>query len=187
MKGTSMRFRGKWSTSSEYENSQEYIDLTESDGSLWVCEKTNTGVKPVEGEYWALAAKGVSEESLSSINTQIEENRAEIVKVHNNLTWEMNWTVCTLENGWQHYAGYPLRMCVDPWGFVHIQGMIDGTSATHQIFLVLPPNYALNHNALGWDVTNRTVTAINATVGQYLFASAGKVILDLYLTYFPSY
>lgn len=85
--GTSMRFCGKWDENHEYLNTKEYIDLVESEGSLWICQTTNSGRKPTEGEYWALAAQGVASEVVNQLNEKIEEIQTKLTDV-NAVKWQ---------------------------------------------------------------------------------------------------
>lgn len=102
-KGTSMRFRGKWNDSSEYLNTEDYIDLTESEGSLWVCQLTNIGVQPAEGEYWSLAAQGVASDAIDSLRSEVAENRTSIDNLNKNVT-DMQASLNTLTEDYEKTA-----------------------------------------------------------------------------------
>lgn len=62
--GASLRYRGEWSSGSEYFNNASYVDTVTHNGSLWICKTTNTGQAPAEGAYWGLGARGMAEEIL---------------------------------------------------------------------------------------------------------------------------
>lgn len=60
--GVSLRFRGEWNNAAEYVNGSNYIDLATHNGSLWICDSTNTNQEPsISSEYWSVAAQGMAE------------------------------------------------------------------------------------------------------------------------------
>ena len=63
--GVSLRFRGEWNDVAEYVNGSNYIDLATHNGSLWICDSTNTNQEPSgSSEYWSVAAQGMAEKPI---------------------------------------------------------------------------------------------------------------------------
>ena len=63
--GVSLRFRGEWNNVAEYVNGSNYIDLVTHNGSLWICDSTNTNQEPsISSEYWSVAAQGMEEKPI---------------------------------------------------------------------------------------------------------------------------
>lgn len=55
-RGTSMRYKGEWNSSTEYVTNNEYIDLVTYEGELYICIATNTNQPVQNPNYWDLAA-----------------------------------------------------------------------------------------------------------------------------------
>ncbi len=56
-KGVSMRLKGAWSSSIEYVNDGNYIDLVTSGGNTYACKKSNTNQAVSNTTYWELIAQ----------------------------------------------------------------------------------------------------------------------------------
>lgn len=57
-KGTSVRYRGTWNDTAGYVNDESYIDMVTYDGSLWICNLSNSGVSPDRSGFWDIVAQG---------------------------------------------------------------------------------------------------------------------------------
>lgn len=57
--GTSIRYRGDWTNTTEYLSDESYIDTVAHDDCLWICKVTNTNQEPTrDSTYWDMAAAG---------------------------------------------------------------------------------------------------------------------------------
>lgn len=55
--GTSIRFKGQWSSSVNYVCDAEYIDIVLYNGSSYRCVRNNTGYNPSNTSYWQIVAQ----------------------------------------------------------------------------------------------------------------------------------